>query len=63
MQVLMGLFFPYDWLDEEPRMPCGTPVRTIGERLAYVRKTNARLLNPEWKPEFEQMFRFGYLLF
>lgn len=43
------VFFPYGWLDEGPRVFYGTPVRTIGERLAYVLKTNARLLHPEWK--------------
>lgn len=43
------VFFPYDWLDERPRTFCGTPVRTIGERLTYVLKTNAHLLNPEWE--------------
>lgn len=43
------VFFPYGWLDEGPRTFYDAPVRTIGERLAYVLKTNAHLLHPEWK--------------
>lgn len=43
------VFFPYDWLDLKPRLFYGIPVYTIGEKLAYVLKTSARLMNPEWK--------------
>lgn len=43
------VYFPYDWLDQNPRLFYETPVYTIGEKMAYVLKTSARLLNPEWK--------------
>lgn len=43
------VFFPYGWLDQKPRLFYGTPVYTIGEKMAYVLKTSARLMNPEWK--------------
>lgn len=43
------VYFPYDWLDQSPRLFYGIPVYTIGEKLAYVLKANARLLNPEWR--------------
>lgn len=43
------VYFPYDWLDRTPRLFYGIPVYTIGEKMAYVLKSSARLLNPEWR--------------
>jgi len=43
------VFFPYEWLDKEPSMFYGSPVYTIGAELAYILKTNVKLLNPEWE--------------
>jgi hypothetical protein len=43
------VFFPYDWLDEAPRVFYETPVYTFGERMAYILKTNVHLISAEWK--------------
>lgn len=43
------VYFPYDWLDQKPRLFYEIPVYTIGEKMAYVLKTSVSLLNPEWR--------------
>lgn len=43
------VYFPYDWLDLRPRQFCGILVHTIGVKMAYVLKTNVRLINAEWR--------------
>ncbi|MDR0272426.1 MAG: hypothetical protein LBI27_03815 [Clostridiales bacterium] len=42
------VFFPYNRLDDLPRTFYGTLVYTIGEKMAYILKTNVRLISAEW---------------
>ena len=42
------VFFPYEWLDKEPRLFYGLPAYTWGAEMAYIVKSNTRLVNPEW---------------
>lgn len=42
------VFFPYEWLDKEPRLFYGTPAYTWGVEMAYIVKTNIGLVNAEW---------------
>ena len=43
-----SVFFPFDWLDGEPRSFLGESVRTSGIRFEYMFRTNTPLLNPQW---------------
>ena len=43
------VFFPYEWLDERPRVFYETPVYTCGLNLAYLIKTNVRLISADWE--------------
>jgi len=42
------VFFPYAWLDNEPRLFYSAHVYTFGIEMAYVLKTNVKLVSPEW---------------
>ena len=44
------VFFPYEWLDDTPALFYGVPVYTFGINMAYILKTNVRLISPEWQP-------------
>ena len=44
------VFCPYEWLDEKPRLFHGVPVYTFGANLAYLIKSNVKLITPEWQP-------------
>lgn len=44
-----AVYFPSDWLDDEPREFYGKSVYTSGLQFDYLLKTNTRMLNPEWK--------------
>lgn len=43
------VFFPYDWLDNEPTMFYGSKVYTFGIKMAYILKTNVKLISAEWR--------------
>ena len=43
------VFFPYEWLDNEPRLFYGVPAYSIGVELAYLLKTNVKLISAEWQ--------------
>jgi len=42
------VFFPYEWLDKEPRFFNGALAYTWGAEMAYIVKTNTKLVNVEW---------------
>jgi len=42
------VFFPYEWLDKEPHLFYNTPAYTWGAEMAYIVKTNTKLVNIEW---------------
>ena len=44
------VFFPYEWLDKEPRDFYGVQAYTFGVQMAYLLKTNVRLISAEWQP-------------
>ena len=43
------VFFPYEWLDKEPTNFYGSYVYTFGAEMAYLLKTNVRLISAEWQ--------------
>ena len=43
------VFFPYEWLDKEPRDFYGSYAYTMGVELAYLIKTNVKLISAEWQ--------------
>ena len=44
------VFFPYEWLDDKPTLFYEIPVYTFGINMAYILKTNVKLISPEWQP-------------
>ena len=44
------IFFPYEWLDENPTDFYGSPAYTSGIEMAYLIKTNVKLISAEWQP-------------
>jgi len=43
------VFFPFDWLDKEPRDFYGSMAYTYGIELAFLLKTNVKLISAEWQ--------------
>jgi len=43
------VYFPYDWLDKEPANFYGSLAYTSGVELAYLIKTNVKLISAEWQ--------------
>jgi hypothetical protein len=43
------VFFPHEWLDETPTDFYGAPAYTCGIELAYLLKTNVKLISAEWQ--------------
>jgi len=43
------VFFPYEWLDEKPTDFYGSAAYTFGVEMAYLIKTNVKLISAEWQ--------------
>jgi len=43
------VFFPYEWLDQEPTSFYGAYAYTFGIEMAYLLKTNVKLISAEWQ--------------
>ena len=57
-----SVFFPEDWLDNEPRNFYGVPVYTSGVKFEYAMKTKPTMLNPDWNvPREKDLQAIEYL--
>lgn len=57
-----SVYFPEDWLDQEPRDFYGIPIYTPSVKFEYATKTKSAMLNPEWKnPREKDLQAIQYL--
>lgn len=55
------VYFPFEWLDSQPRDFYNTKVYTSGYRFEYAIKTKVEMLTPVWKPREKDRIAIEYL--